>query len=138
MISENMIVIGVKGIIVHNGKVLIIKRAQDAHVGGHTWECPGGKLEFGESLEEALIREAKEEVGLDIQVEELLYATTFNTSSTRQVVLLTFRCSCKENTITLSNEHSEFYWANKDELYESLPVHILTDFQKYNIFELLN
>jgi len=61
---ENKIIVAVKGIINHNGKILIIQRSDDDETGANTWEFAGGKIDFGENLEDALIREVKEEVGL--------------------------------------------------------------------------
>lgn len=46
-------------------RVLVSRRAQDAHQGG-LWEFPGGKVEPGESLAAALCRELHEELGIDI------------------------------------------------------------------------
>lgn len=48
-----------------NGRVLIAKRASDKHQGGK-WEFPGGKVEKGESRRSALVRELREELGIDI------------------------------------------------------------------------
>lgn len=49
-----------------DGRVLIAKRPQDKHQGG-LWEFPGGKLEAGESVEQALRRELQEELGITIR-----------------------------------------------------------------------
>ncbi len=48
-------------------RVLIAQRARDAHQGG-LWEFPGGKLEPGESVQQALARELSEELGLRVRV----------------------------------------------------------------------
>lgn len=57
----------VVGVLVKNNKLLIAKRRTDQMLGG-LWEFPGGKVEMGETKEEALVREFQEEVGLDIDV----------------------------------------------------------------------
>jgi 8-oxo-dGTP diphosphatase len=46
MTNANKIVVTVKGVILNGGKVLIVKRANDDEIGGGTWECVGGKIEF--------------------------------------------------------------------------------------------
>jgi len=53
------------------GKILISLRSDDVHQGG-LWEFPGGKVESGESVEQALIRELKEELGITAQALEPL------------------------------------------------------------------
>jgi 8-oxo-dGTP diphosphatase len=53
------------GLIKKDHRYLITKRPADVHLGGF-WEFPGGKQEPGESLEECLQRELKEELGIDI------------------------------------------------------------------------
>lgn len=53
------------GLIVHEGRYLITRRKAGAHLGGF-WEFPGGKREPGESLEDCLRRELREELGIEI------------------------------------------------------------------------
>jgi 8-oxo-dGTP diphosphatase len=134
--EQNSIVIALKGVIINNGKMLIVKRSNQSHVGAGTWECVGGKLEFGEQLEEALGRETEEEVGLKVSVGRVLYATTFNTNENRQVVIVTYLCKCETAEVTLSDEHSEFLWASKDELKQLLSDNIIADFEKNGVFQL--
>lgn len=55
------------GLIFRSGKLLITQRHADAHLGG-LWEFPGGKREPGETGEQCLIRELREELGVRIEV----------------------------------------------------------------------
>jgi 8-oxo-dGTP diphosphatase len=50
------------------GRVLLTRRAEDAHLGG-LWEFPGGKVDEGEGPAEALVRELREELGMEAEVE---------------------------------------------------------------------
>ena len=58
--------VGVGAVIVANGKVLIVKRKYDPLAG--QWSLPGGGVELGETLEDSIVREMREETGLEIEV----------------------------------------------------------------------
>ena len=58
--------VGVGAVIVQGGEVLIVKRKYDPLAG--QWSLPGGGVELGETLEDAVVREMREETGLDIEV----------------------------------------------------------------------
>lgn len=59
------------------GRVLVTRRAPDAHHGG-LWEFPGGKVEAGETLLEALARELKEELGVLVETTEALMVLEYD------------------------------------------------------------
>jgi ADP-ribose pyrophosphatase YjhB (NUDIX family) len=73
----------VTGVVIEDGRILLLN--QDA--GARSWSLPGGKLEDGETLAEALAREMREETGLDVELGRLLYVCD-NVSA--QVVHMTF------------------------------------------------
>lgn len=58
--------VGVGAVVVRDGRALVVKRAHEPRKG--EWSLPGGLLELGESLHDAVRREIKEETGLDIDV----------------------------------------------------------------------
>lgn len=58
------------GVVVEDGRILLLN--QDTGT-GRSWSLPGGKLEAGETLAQALVREMKEETGLDVEPGRLLY-----------------------------------------------------------------
>ncbi len=61
---ENKIRLGSAGIIVHEDKVLLGRRNKEPNFG--KWVLPGGKVEFGESIAQAVVREIREEIGIDV------------------------------------------------------------------------
>jgi len=61
----NAPMVGVGAIIVDEGRVVLVKRAHSPMLG--EWSIPGGALELGETMREAVIREAREETGLDVE-----------------------------------------------------------------------
>jgi mutator protein MutT len=57
-------------LVFRDGKLLITQRHAKSHLGG-LWEFPGGKRETGESFEQCLVREIREELGVEIAVDRL-------------------------------------------------------------------
>ena len=89
-----MIVDVVAAVIRDNGKILITQRFDHVHLPG-LWEFPGGKVEAGESLEAGLKREIREELGLEIAVEDEIF-TIEHEYPTKTVRLHFFNCSIIE------------------------------------------
>jgi 8-oxo-dGTP diphosphatase len=69
--SKKTPIIGVGAIVEHNGSILLVKRGKEPHKG--EWAIPGGKVEWGEPLHNAVIREIKEETGVEIEPGDLAY-----------------------------------------------------------------
>jgi len=134
---ENVIVVALKAIIMFGGKALIIQRSGDDAIGADTWEFAGGKLDFGEDLEVALNREIQEEVGLDVSIEKLLYATTFKTHEYRQIVILCYLCTAIDDNVSLSAEHQDFLWADKKQVIGLLPNALVDDLDKNDVWSIL-
>jgi len=61
---------GVGAVIVHEGRVLLVQRGREPMLG--KWTIPGGLIEVGEMLSEAVVRETREETGLDVEPVELI------------------------------------------------------------------
>ena len=62
--------VGVGAVIVHEGRVLLVQRGHEPLKG--RWSIPGGLIEIGEMLHEAVVREVREETGLEIEPVELV------------------------------------------------------------------
>jgi 8-oxo-dGTP diphosphatase len=80
----------VAGLIRQEGRVLLTQRKPGRHL-GLAWEFPGGKVEAGETDEEALRREMREELGVDVVVGTRCFETR-HTYGTREMHLLVYRC----------------------------------------------
>ncbi len=70
--------IRVTGILIEDDKILLVKQKVSEK---RNWSLPGGKLEQGETLEQGIIREMKEETGLDIEIIKMLYLCDVSASS---------------------------------------------------------
>jgi len=79
------------GVIWKDSRLLITKRPQGTHLAG-LWEFPGGKQERGETLEECLKREIKEELGMDVKVDGL-FETVQHEYENKLITLHFFNCT---------------------------------------------
>lgn len=108
----------VAAIIKYEDKILCVQRNSNKYdYLSYKYEFPGGKVEIGESNEAALIREIKEELHMDIEVESHFY-TVEHQYPDFAITMKSFLCSVKDDALTLT-EHIAFKWLKKEEL-ESL------------------
>ena len=82
-------------LVFREGKLLITQRHADAHLGG-LWEFPGGKREPDETFEACLIRELREELGIEVAVGELVESLT-HAYPEKTVHLKFYRCCWKQH-----------------------------------------
>ena len=87
----------VTGIVIEDGRLLLLN--QDTPDTGRSWSLPGGKLEEGETLAGALVREMKEETGLDVEPGRLLYACDHLPRDGTHVVHMTFEARWVGGTV---------------------------------------
>lgn len=92
--------VGIGAVIVNDeGKIFLAKRGKEARNEMGKWECPGGALRFGDNFRDTIIREMKEEFGIEIEVGEPL--RTFNhliPEEKQHWVALAFMCKIKNGT----------------------------------------
>ena len=102
----------VAAIIIKDDKIFATQRGYGEFKGG--WEFPGGKVEAGESLENALVREIKEELDADIKVRELFETVEYDYPNFH-LTMHCFVCDLLSEDFVL-REHDDAIWLGKDEL----------------------
>jgi len=100
-------------IVIENNRVLIAKRKQGDTL-AHKWEFPGGSVEEGETPEQCLIREMKEEFEIDVTVGDLL-GDVFYHYEHGSINLLAYRAYWKGGDIR-SKAHDDYKWAELETL----------------------
>ena len=96
------------------GRLLLVKRDEEPDRG--RWSFPGGAVEFGETTEQAAIRELKEETGLDIKIEGLFDVVTYLPSdrgpkARNQVIVIDYLALAKASgRVRLNHESSDYGW----------------------------
>ena len=101
------------GLIRQQDRLLITQRPTGKHMAGF-WEFPGGKQEAHETLPQCLMRELKEELGLDIAVNDL-FMTVEHAYETKSITLHCYICDLLQGTPT-GLEGQETRWATIAEL----------------------
>ena len=99
-------------IIVKDNKVFATQRGYGEFKDG--WEFPGGKIELGESAQEALVREIREELDVDIRVGKLLETVEYDYPEFH-LTMHCFICELLSEEIVLK-EHEDARWLKKEEL----------------------
>ncbi len=100
-------------IVENAGTVMIARRKKKGRAGG-VWEFPGGKVEPGESPEDGLRRELREELGLDVRVGPFFGRFPFR-SDKINLELIAFRVTIEGGSLVL-NDHDEIRWVKPAEL----------------------
>jgi 8-oxo-dGTP pyrophosphatase MutT (NUDIX family) len=123
-----------KAFIVKEGKLLMVKKSKDDPKNPNKWEVPGGRMKFGEMIEEHIKREVKEEVGLDIKVGDPFAIWTWKikkkNDEKEEIQIIAVASICYADTINV-NAHgqveddflSDMRWVPIDEVmkYDLIP-----------------
>jgi ADP-ribose pyrophosphatase YjhB (NUDIX family) len=114
-----------RALIVRDDRILLLRKA--GYVDGERFALPGGGQDPGETLQQALLRECREEIGTLVQIHDLVHVADYfkardtDPPSTRHLVEFLFRCEVPESYVPVNGEHPdkhqvEVVWAQLDSL----------------------
>lgn len=119
--------VGVGGVVIHRKRVLLIRRKREPLKG--EWSIPGGLVELGEELHQAVCRELKEETGLEVEPLEIMAvfdrimpAPRRPTRVQYHFVIVDYACRWKRGRISPSSDVVDARWV----LRKDLPQYCLT------------
>lgn len=117
------------------GEVLLAKRSQNAKNERGCWENPGGKVSFGEKLEEAARREIREELGIEVDIiKQFLAADHLIPEEKQHWVATTFIAKVREGftpKIMEPEKCDEIGWFPIDNLPQPISIITRIDLQRY-------
>ena len=99
--------------IVVEDRLLIAQRAENMS-SALLWEVPGGKVEAGESDQEALIRELKEELDIEVEVDHFVGMSCV-VVGIKEIEMYVYSCNIQKGE-PHANEHKQFMWATESDL----------------------
>jgi len=91
------------------GRILLLKRSDDDTINPGKWDLPGGKIDEGETFDQALVREVSEEAGLAVTLCHVAGAGELEMPDKR-IAYLIFLCDAESHDVVISPEHSAYCW----------------------------
>lgn len=105
----------VAAVIEHNGKILCMERDQGKYdYVSFKWEFPGGKIEQGETKEEALTRELREEMEMSVEIKGH-FLDVYHEYPDFTINMYSYLCEAKDTEFKM-NVHHDFKWLEKENL----------------------
>ena len=118
--------VATKAFIVHNGKILVLRESGQYQDGSNSgkYDVVGGRIKPGQHFKESLLREIKEETGLDVTIGKPFFVNEWRPvvrGEPWQIVGTFFECHADTNKVLLSQDHDHFLWINPTE-YQHHPL----------------
>lgn len=120
---DKLQVITACALICKDNKILIAKRSATKKFLPNIFEIPGGHIEYGESIEEGLIREVQEELHIDVKIGDPVYVFTYVVGDNHIVEIdyLAYLKNPNQEIILNEEDHSEFRWLDEEEIDKYMP-----------------
>lgn len=114
----NNVIFGQKAFIINAKKQILILKRQNSEIYNDLWDVPGGKLEQGDTLLEAITREIKEESGMQLEkIIAVLSSSKFQgQAADNPIIFRNIYLVKAQGNVVISTEHQEFKWIEAGEL----------------------
>jgi len=115
----NQPIVGIGAVIISNGKILLEKRRSEPGKG--KWSIPGGLVELGENIEQTVIREVREETGLEVEKPELIDVVNYITVDENgkikyHFVMVDYLVKLKRGVLKAADDAAELRWVPFDDV----------------------
>jgi 8-oxo-dGTP diphosphatase len=127
----------VKAFIVYNNKILILKESLKYQDGSNIgkYDVVGGRVKPGQRFDESLLREIKEETGLDVKIGKPFFVNEWRPvikGEQWQIIGTFFECSTDSDQVILSEDHDDFQWIDPSEYKQyNLIDNLIPAFERY-------
>ncbi len=111
----------VNGVITYRGKILLGKKKEvEDHPISEEWYFPGGHIDEGEEPKEALMREIEEETGLEVEVHQIVDATTGSFNKENLPLQILYHCEAQNNDAEAQDDLEEVKWVRPESLQDEI------------------
>lgn len=112
---EPKIFVAIKAFIIYQGKILIIREASSYQDGTNfgNYDVPGGRVKPGQRFDESLLREIKEETGMETKIGRPFFVNEWRPivkDEPWQIIGTFFECFAETGNVKLSEDHDDFQW----------------------------
>jgi 8-oxo-dGTP diphosphatase len=127
----------VKAFIVYNNKILILKESLKYQDGSNIgkYDVVGGRVKPGQRFDESLLREIKEETGLDVSIGKPFFVNEWRPvvkEEQWQIIGTFFECLTDSDQVILSEDHDDFQWIDPSEYKQyNLIENLIPAFESY-------
>jgi 8-oxo-dGTP pyrophosphatase MutT (NUDIX family) len=122
------LVIGAVSVFVFRGdRLLALRRSARSEAAAGAWDSVSGRLRAGEHPRDAAVREALEETGLEVRVDDAPLVAYTARRADAPMLVIAFRAESAPGEVTISAEHDEFAWMTVDEFARACRFPLLVD-----------
>ena len=123
--ENNKFAVAVKCVIFNENDILLLRKTKKEMIGdasNNSWDLPGGRIKYKETVSQAVEREIREEATLNVEKVQIKSASTVIRPDGTHLVILLHSCLSNERNVSLSKEHEMYKWFKYEELLSDASV----------------